>query len=150
MCSALRKQGQGKRRLLVYHYSRELKKLKRVEQSLSLLVHLSSHLPGNLHSSDTLSSRNLHINQLYIACVIGGVGARNPVKKLHSGVDVLVAAPGRLMDFKNQGHVDLKKTEFLVLDECDRLLDMGFIPDAADIIDDAKNAPVTTLFCHHA
>ena len=71
---------------------------------------------------------------LYVACVIGGVSQHTQVKKLHSGVDVLVAAPGRLLDLMNQGHVNLSKTNFLILDECDRLLDMGFIPDVRRIL----------------
>ena len=85
-------------------------------------------------------------SKLYIACVIGGVGQGTQVKKLHSGVDVLVAAPGRLLDLMNQGHVDLKKTEFLVLDECDRLLDMGFIPDVRRILSTMPRTRQSLLF----
>ena len=85
-------------------------------------------------------------SKLYIACVIGGVGQGTQVKKLHSGVDVLVAAPGRLLDLMNQGHVDLRKTEFLVLDECDRLLDMGFIPDVRRILSTMPRTRQSLLF----
>ena len=87
-----------------------------------------------------------HKSKLYIACVIGGVGQGTQVKKLNSGVDVLVAAPGRLLDLMNQGHVDLKKTEFLVLDECDRLLDMGFIPDVRRILSTMPRTRQSLLF----
>ena len=85
-------------------------------------------------------------SKLYIACVIGGVGQGSQVKKLHSGLDVLVAAPGRLLDLMNQGHVDLKNTEFLVLDECDRLLDMGFIPDVRRILSKMPRTRQSMLF----
>ena len=85
-------------------------------------------------------------SKLYIACVIGGVGQGTQIKKLHSGVDVLVAAPGRLLDLMNQGHVDLRITEFLVLDECDRLLDMGFIPDVRRILSTMPRTRQSLLF----
>ena len=48
---------------------------------------------------------------------------------MHRGVDVLVATPGRLLDLMNQGHIQLEHVEMFVLDEVDRMLDMGFIPD---------------------
>ena len=83
---------------------------------------------------------------LYVACVIGGVGQSAQVKKLYSGVDVLIAAPGRLLDLMNQGHVELNKTSFLVLDECDRLLDMGFIPDVRRILSKMPDTRQTMLF----
>ena len=83
---------------------------------------------------------------LYIACVIGGVGQSAQVKKLYAGVDVLVAAPGRLLDLMNQGHVVLNKTDFLVLDECDRLLDMGFIPDVRRILSKMPQTRQSMLF----
>ena len=51
------------------------------------------------------------------------------MKQLRSGVDILVATPGRLLDHVEQRTVDLSKVEFFVLDEADRMLDMGFIPD---------------------
>ena len=59
---------------------------------------------------------------------------------------MLVAAPGRLLDLMNQGHVDLRKTEFLVLDECDRLLDMGFIPDVRRILSTMPRTRQSLLF----
>ena len=73
-------------------------------------------------------------SNLHFACVIGGVNQNPQVKKLRAGVDVLIAAPGRLLDLMNQGHITLDETAFLVLDECDRLLDMGFIPDVRRIV----------------
>ena len=83
---------------------------------------------------------------LHMACVIGGVGQSAQVKKLYAGIDVLVAAPGRLLDLMNQGHVVLNKTNFLVLDECDRLLDMGFIPDVRRILSTMPSKRQSMLF----
>jgi ATP-dependent RNA helicase RhlE len=80
------------------------------------------------------------------ACVIGGVGQNPQVKKLRAGVDILVAAPGRLLDLMNQGHINLSETQFLVLDECDRLMDMGFIPDVRRIIKALPAQRQTLLF----
>ena len=85
-------------------------------------------------------------SNLYLACVIGGVNQNPQVKKLRAGVDVLIAAPGRLLDLMNQGHLTLDETSFLVLDECDRLLDMGFIPDVRRIISAMPKQRQSLLF----
>ncbi|NGX33555.1 MAG: ATP-dependent RNA helicase RhlE, partial [Candidatus Anoxychlamydiales bacterium] len=68
------------------------------------------------------------------ATVFGGVNINPQISKLRSGVDILVATPGRLLDHANQKTVDLSKVEILVLDEADRMLDMGFIHDVKKII----------------
>ena len=85
-------------------------------------------------------------SNLYLACVIGGVNQNPQVKKLRAGVDVLIAAPGRLLDLMNQGHISLDETSFLVLDECDRLLDMGFIPDVRRIVNAMPKQRQSLLF----
>jgi ATP-dependent RNA helicase RhlE len=61
--------------------------------------------------------------------IFGGVGMNPQISKLRNGIDILVATPGRLLDHANQRNVDLSKVEILVLDEADRMLDMGFIHD---------------------
>jgi len=66
--------------------------------------------------------------------IFGGVGQNPQVKAVRRGVHVLVATPGRLMDLMNQGHIDLSGVEVFVLDEADRMLDMGFIHDIKKII----------------
>ena len=66
--------------------------------------------------------------------MFGGVGAGPQADRLRKGVDILVATPGRLLDHHNQGNVDLSKVEILVLDEADRMLDMGFIHDIKRIL----------------
>ncbi len=68
------------------------------------------------------------------AAVYGGVHQGPQVKALSRGVDALVATPGRLLDLTEQGHIDLKDVEFFVLDEADRMLDMGFAKDVRKIV----------------
>ncbi|MBI4754483.1 MAG: DEAD/DEAH box helicase [Betaproteobacteria bacterium] len=68
------------------------------------------------------------------AVVFGGVGINPQIKQLRDGVDILVATPGRLLDHHQQRTVDLSRVEILVLDEADRMLDMGFIRDIKRIL----------------
>ena len=68
------------------------------------------------------------------AIIFGGVGIHPQIAKLRSGVDILIATPGRLLDHVGQKTVDLSKIEILVLDEADRMLDMGFIRDIRKIL----------------
>ena len=66
--------------------------------------------------------------------IFGGVGQAPQVQALRSGVEILVACPGRLNDLIGQGHVDLSGVEIFVLDEADRMLDMGFVHDVKKVI----------------
>ena len=66
--------------------------------------------------------------------IFGGVGQRPQVDALRRGVDILVATPGRLLDLEEQGHVDFRDVEHFVLDEADRMLDMGFVHDIKRVI----------------
>ncbi len=66
--------------------------------------------------------------------IFGGVGATPQIQRLTKGVDILVATPGRLLDLHGQDEVDLSAVEMLVLDEADRMLDMGFIHDVKKIL----------------
>ncbi len=72
--------------------------------------------------------------QLRHTVVSGGVNQGNQVKALNRGIDILVATPGRLLDLMQQGHVHLHEVEVFVLDEVDRMLDMGFIPDIQRVL----------------
>ncbi len=78
--------------------------------------------------------------------VFGGVGKRPQVTALRRGVDVLVATPGRLLDLMNDGEVNLSRVEMFVLDEADRMLDMGFIPDVRRITKALPRKRQTLLF----
>lgn len=66
--------------------------------------------------------------------IFGGVGMNPQVDRIKRGVDILVATPGRLLDLQQQGHLDLSTVEVLVLDEADRMLDMGFLPDVKKVL----------------
>lgn len=66
--------------------------------------------------------------------IFGGVGIQPQIKALRSGIDILIATPGRLLDHVSQGTIDLTHVEILVLDEADRMLDMGFIRDIRKVI----------------
>jgi ATP-dependent RNA helicase RhlE len=72
--------------------------------------------------------------QIRCALVYGGVSQASQVRALDRGAHVVVATPGRLLDLMNQGHIDLQNLDVFVLDEADRMLDMGFLPDLKRII----------------
>ena len=78
--------------------------------------------------------------------MFGGVSQRPQERKLRHGVDILVATPGRLLDLISQGHVDLSHVRFLVLDEADRMLDMGFIRDIRKILAQIPKKRQSLLF----
>ena len=71
---------------------------------------------------------------IYHQVIFGGVSQKPQVKSLKRGIDILVATPGRLLDLIEQGFIDLENIEFFVLDEADRMLDMGFIRDIKKVI----------------
>ena len=78
--------------------------------------------------------------------VFGGVGKHPQVQALRRGLDVLVATPGRLLDLMQEGHVDLSRVETFVLDEADRMLDMGFLPDVRRVAAALPKRRQTLLF----
>ena len=78
--------------------------------------------------------------------IFGGVGQRPQVRALRAGLDVLVATPGRLLDLMGQGEVDLSHVDHFVLDEADRMLDMGFIHDVKRIVREIPKDRQTLLF----
>lgn len=83
---------------------------------------------------------------LRCAVIFGGVSQNPQVEKLQRGVDILVATPGRLNDLIGQGYISLKKVEIFVLDEGDRMLDMGFIHDVRRVVAQLPQERQTLLF----
>jgi ATP-dependent RNA helicase RhlE len=83
---------------------------------------------------------------LRAAAIYGGVGMENQIKHLERGVDIVIATPGRLLDHLQRATIDLSHVETLVLDEADRMLDMGFIHDVRRIIGAVPTARQTLLF----
>jgi ATP-dependent RNA helicase RhlE len=78
--------------------------------------------------------------------VYGGVNLKTQIQKIRAGVDIVVACPGRLLDHINQGTINLSDLEVLVLDEADRMFDMGFLPDIRRIIKHVPSQRQTLLF----
>ncbi len=87
-----------------------------------------------------------HYLRLRSLAVYGGADIKKQIGALRGGVDLVVATPGRLMDHMERRTIDLKKVEILVLDEADRMLDMGFIHDVRRIIRDVPKQRQTLLF----
>ncbi len=85
-------------------------------------------------------------HKLSMALLIGGVSMGDQVKALEKGVDVLIATPGRLMDLFQRGNILLTGCDLLVIDEADRMLDMGFIPDIEEICTKLPAKRQTLLF----
>jgi ATP-dependent RNA helicase RhlE len=80
------------------------------------------------------------------AVVFGGVSQFHQVNALQSGIDILIATPGRLMDLREQGYVNLSHVQVLVLDEADRMLDMGFMPVVREVVGLLPSERQTLLF----
>ena len=113
----------GKTRALVVTPTREL-----AAQILSALDSMAVHTP------------------ITAAAIYGGVGMAQQEHAMRAGVDVLIATPGRLLDHLSHSYASLKNIEFLVLDEADRMLDMGFLPDIKRILKLVPAKRQTLLF----
>ena len=85
-------------------------------------------------------------HRLNTALLVGGESMNDQKQKLERGVDVLIATPGRLMDLFERGNILLSDIKILVLDECDRMLDMGFIPDIEKIVSMLPKMRQTLMF----
>jgi ATP-dependent RNA helicase RhlE len=94
---------------------------------------------------ESLSTYGAHLD-LYHTVIFGGVGEKPQIKELQRGVDILVATPGRLLDLMNRGFVKLSHLEIFVLDEADRMLDMGFINDVRKVAAALPQKRQTLLF----
>jgi ATP-dependent RNA helicase RhlE len=101
------------------------------KQPRVLVLTPTRELAAQVHDSFKVYARDL---KFVSACIFGGVGMNPQVQAMAKGVDVLVACPGRLLDLTGQGSVDLSRVEILVLDEADRMLDMGFIHDVKKVL----------------
>ena len=97
----------------------------------SLILTPTRELALQIQESFAAYGRNLPLRS---AVIFGGVGQQPQVEKLKKGVDILVATPGRLLDLQGQGLLDLSRVEIFVLDEADRMLDMGFIHDVRRVL----------------
>jgi len=87
-----------------------------------------------------------HLDEIWHTVIFGGVNEKPQIRELQQGVDILVATPGRLLDLHSRRHINLKNVSVFVLDEADRMLDMGFLPDVKRIIAALPNKKQTMLF----
>ena len=110
---------------------------------LALILAPTRELASQINDSLRTYGRHVHLR----SCVIfGGTSARPQIQALNRGVHIAVATPGRLLDLMNQGHLRLDAIEVFILDEADRMLDMGFIHDVKKIIAAVPNKRQTLLF----
>ena len=97
----------------------------------ALVLTPTRELAAQVHENVKTYSEFLHVES---AVIFGGVNQNPQIRALRNGVDVLIATPGRLLDLVGQGHISLAHVEILVLDEADRMLDMGFHRDIKKIL----------------
>ncbi|MEO6132614.1 MAG: DEAD/DEAH box helicase [Saprospiraceae bacterium] len=109
----------------------------------ALILTPTRELAIQIEESFKAYGRYLNLRHLV---VFGGVSQVSSVNNLRRGVDILVATPGRLLDLMQQGHVSLRDVKFFVLDEADRMLDMGFVHDVKRIISKLPTERQTLFF----
>jgi ATP-dependent RNA helicase RhlE len=97
----------------------------------ALIVTPTRELAEQIHQVTKMLSAGTKIRS---ATIYGGVSASRQIQELKRGVEIIVACPGRLLDLINQRHAKMDQIEILVLDEADRMFDMGFLPDVRRII----------------
>ena len=109
----------------------------------ALILEPTRELAAQVETAFRDLSRFIKVN---IAVVYGGVGYGQQTDALRRGADIVVATPGRLLDHLGRGNCRLDKVSFLVLDEADRMLDMGFLPDVKRILDRCPRDRQTSLY----
>jgi ATP-dependent RNA helicase RhlE len=112
-------------------------------KSRALILTPTRELADQIHQAITRLGKGTGLRS---ATIYGGVNAAPQLKALASGVEILVACPGRLLDHMDQRHANLSHIEFLVLDEADRMLDMGFLPSVKKIVKALPAERQTLLF----
>jgi ATP-dependent RNA helicase RhlE len=109
----------------------------------ALVVAPTRELSDQIHTAFETLGRQTHLRSVPI---YGGVSIAPQIRRLRSGVEIVVACPGRLLDHIRQGTIRLSNVEVLVLDEADRMLDMGFLPDVREIIKHVPAVRQTLMF----
>lgn len=108
-----------------------------------LVVAPTRELAEQIHEATRELGRHTKIKS---TAIYGGVGKGNQVRALKQGKEIVVACPGRLLDLAGEGEIDLSQVEVLVLDEADRMCDMGFLPDIRRILKLVPNRQQTLFF----
>ena len=109
----------------------------------ALIVAPTRELAEQIHEAIVSMGKQTRLRS---ATIYGGVGLSPQIRKLRNGVEIVVACPGRLLDHINQRTINLSHLEVLVLDEADRMFDMGFLPDIRKIIKHVPSQRQTLLF----
>lgn len=109
----------------------------------ALILSPTRELAAQIGDSIKLYGKNLHLKS---TTIFGGVGINPQINSLRQGVDIVIATPGRLLDIHSQNAIDMSEVEYLVLDEADRMLDMGFIKPIQKIIQTLKKKRQTLFF----
>jgi len=109
----------------------------------ALIVAPTRELAEQIHEAIVSMGKQTRLRS---ATIYGGVGLNPQIRKLRNGVEIVVACPGRLLDHINQRTINLSHLEVLVLDEADRMFDMGFLPDIRKIIKHVPSQRQTLLF----
>lgn len=147
MCWAARRPAPGKTAAFALPIIQQLaKKPTRFGQSRAiraLILTPTRELAQQIYDNFVLYGKKLPV---YPTVIFGGVNQQGQVNALHRGADVVIACPGRLWDLMNQGFVHLDKVETFVLDEADRMLDMGFIHDVRRIAEKLPEKRQTLMF----
>lgn len=116
---------------------------RQAKSARSLILAPTRELAVQIEENIRSYAKHLHYK---ISLVYGGASQNPQIKKMEQGADILIATPGRLLDLMNQGHISLRDVKFFVLDEADRMLDMGFIRDIRKIVAELPKKRQTILF----
>ena len=114
-----------------------------LRQARALILAPTRELAEQIYQSSVDLGADTKIRSV---AIYGGVGKGPQISALRRGTEIIIACPGRLLDLLNQGHVDLSHIEMLVLDEADRMCDMGFLPDIRRIINRLPKQRQTLFF----
>lgn len=141
---AVAQTGTGKTAAFTLPILEELSKTRATNRApRALILTPTRELAAQVYDNVMAYSKHLHLRTV---ALYGGVRYEPQIGKLRRGVDVVVATPGRLRDHMDQNNVDLSRLQILVLDEADRMLDMGFLDEVQRIIEDAPQERQTLLF----
>ena len=135
--------GTGKTAAFVLPILEKLAKQPQGRGPRALIVAPTRELAAQIDENVRLLGRHL---RLRCVTIFGGVGETPQIRALRSGVDIVVATPGRLLDLMGSGHVSLRDVHTVVLDEADRMLDMGFLPQIRRVIQALPKQRQTLLF----
>jgi ATP-dependent RNA helicase RhlB len=123
--------GTGKTAVFLITLMEHMLQSKKSERKPALIIVPTRELAVQVETEARLLSRGLDFS---IGSLFGGVGVAQNIAKLRKGLDIIIGTPGRLIDLSDNGHLKLNKLGILVIDEADRMLDMGFLPDIKKLL----------------